>query len=436
MDATPPLSAPAIASAAPATRARYGVVGFAVSLAALSYLDRIAIAQAAPLIQRDLHLSTIELGSILGIFALSYALFELPSGWLGDLLGPRRVLVRIVAGWSVFTALTGAMWNFWSLYVARFLFGAGEAGGFPNITRAMITWLPRQERVRAQGWLWTASRWGGAAAPLVVVYLLQYMSWRWVFLVLGSFGAVWTAWFYRWYRDRPSEHPAVNAAELALMPPTPPPVKAAATPWGAMLRNRSVQLLCLQYFCLSFGWYFFITWFPTYLHDVFHLSLAQTAVYASWPLLFNGAGSLFCGFISVRLAAWTGNVGRSRKALAATGMFGAAATLALSAFMPVVSTVVLMMAISAFFNDWAVPTCWAACMDVGGEYAGTISGMMNTAANISGFIAATLTGFILHWTGGNWHLFILVMAGMYIPAAVSWMLLDPVTRFDARPAAS
>lgn len=427
----------------PATHARYGVIGFAVSLAALSYLDRIAIAQAAPLIARDLHLSTIQLGSILGIFALSYALFELPSGWLGDLFGPRRVLVRIVAGWSIFTALTGAMWNFWSLYVARFLFGAGEAGGFPNITRAMTTWLPRHERVRAQGWMWTASRWGGAAAPLLVVWLLRYMSWRWAFVVLGSLGAIWTAWFYAWYRDRPSEHPSVNAAELALMPELPVTAQprlplraqAAATPWRAMLANRSVQLLCLQYFCLSFGWYFFITWFPTYLHNVFHLSLGQTAVYASWPLLFNGLGSLFCGFISVRLATWTGNVGRSRKVLAATGMFVAGAALALSAYLPTVSVVVGMMAISAFFNDWAVPTCWAACMDVGGEFAGTISGMMNTAANISGFIAATLTGFILHWTGGNWHLFILIMAAMYVPAGVSWMLLDPVTRFDAGRAA-
>jgi len=435
LDATPQPAPPVPAAAMPPTHVRRGVVGFAVSLAVLSYLDRIAIAQAAPLIARDLHLSTIELGSVLGIFALSYALFELPSGWLGDLIGPRRVLIRIVAAWSVFTAMTGAMWSFWSLWVARLLFGAGEAGGFPNITRAMTTWLPRDERVRAQGWMWAAARWGGAAAPLLVVGLLQYMSWRWAFVVLGSFGAVWTSLFYAWYRDRPGDNPAVNAAELALIPPVRPPAKASDTPWGAILRCRSVQLLCVQYFCLSFGWYFFITWFPTYLHDVFHLSLTQTAVYAVWPLLFNGAGSLFCGFISVYLTSWTGDLGRSRRWLGATGMLGAAIGLALSAFMPAVGMVVLMMALSAFFNDWAVPTCWAACMDVGGEFAGTISGLMNTAANISGFIATTLTGFILHWTGGNWHLFILIMAGMYLPAAVSWMLLDPVTRFDQRAAA-
>jgi len=416
------------------TRARQGVVGFAVSLAVLSYLDRVAMAQAAPLIARDLHLSTIALGSVLGVYAFSYALLELPSGWLGDRIGPRRVLTRIVIWWSAFTILTGAMWSYWSMWITRLLFGAGEAGGFPTSAKAMTTWLPPQERVRAQAWVWVGARWGGAFTPLLVVFLLRYMSWRYAFGVFGLIGGVWAVWFYAWYRDNPALHPGVNAAELALLPRPSEKSATSPTPWAAILGNRSVQLLCFQYFCLSFGWFFFITWLPTYLHENFHLSLARTAAFAIWPLFFNGVGSLFCGSISRPWARWLGNLGRSRQWLAGVGLGLACFFLALAAFMPTVTGVVLMMALSSFFNDWAIPTCWAACMDVGGEYAGTVSGLMNTFGSASGFIATVLTGFVLHWTNKNWHLYILIMAAMYVPAVIAWGWLDPVTPF--RPEAA
>jgi MFS family permease len=421
----PPKTAPS--SLAPPSHARRGVIGFAVSLAVLSYLDRVAMAQAAPLIARDLHLDTVALGAVLGVYAFGYALFELPSGWLGDRIGARRVLTRIVAWWSAFTIFTGAAWNYWSMWVVRLLFGVGEAGGFPNIAKAMTTWLPPEERVRAQAWVWVGARWGGAFTPLLVVFLLQYMNWRVAFGVFGLIGAVWAVWFYLWYRDNPSTHPGVNAGELALLPPHKEHVQRPPTPWRQILRNRSVQLLCFQYFCLSFGWFFFITWLPTYLHEAFHLSLARTAAFAIWPLFFNGVGSLFCGSVSRPWARWLGHLGHSRQWLAGVGLALACFFLALAAFMPTVSGVVLMMALSSFFNDWAIPTCWAACMDVGGEYAGTVAGLMNTFGSASGFIATVLTGFVLTWTGNNWHLYILIMAAMYVPAVLSWPWLDPVT---------
>ena len=429
-----PTAAAGEPGAAPApqrpTRVRYGVVGFGLTLAILSFLDRVALAEAAPLVAKDLHLSTIALGSILGVYALSYAVFELPSGWLGDRIGAGKVLTRIVIWWSAFTMLTGAMFGYWSLWTVRLLFGAGEAGAFPNITKAMATWLPREERVRAQSWMWLGARWGGAFTPLLVVLLLQYMDWRLVFVVFGLLGVVWAVWFVAWYRDNPADHAGVNAAELALLPKPAARAARPATPWAAILLNRSVQLLCLQYFCLSFGWSFFITWLPTYLHDAFHLSLVRTAAFAIWPLFFNGVGSLFCGFVSARWARRVGDLGRSRQWLAGAGLSFAGFFLALSAYMPTVGMVVLMMALSSFFNDWAVPTCWAACMDVGANYAGTVAGLMNTGGSLAIFVASVTAGFVLHFTGGNWHIFILIMAAVYVPAILCWPFLDPVAPFQ------
>src|SRR5688572_2282289 len=158
------------------TKARYWVVVFAVTLAVLSYIDRVAISQAAPVIQRDLGFTSTQMGAIFSAFAVAYAIFEIPGGWMGDWMGARKVLMRIVIWWSLFTAFTGYMWNFSSMYVCRFLFGAGEAGCFPNLTKAFSSWLPTTERVRAQGIMWMAARWGGAVTPPLVALTFAYMS--------------------------------------------------------------------------------------------------------------------------------------------------------------------------------------------------------------------------------------------------------------------
>jgi len=200
------------------TRVRYGVVGFAVTLAVITYIDRICIAKAAPDIRNDLGLSVAQMGLVYSAFTWTYGLFEVPFGWLGDKIGARKILMRIVVCWSFFTAATGWAWNQASLVVTRALFGAGEAGCFPNVTKTFTTWLPGSERVRAQGILWLSARWGGAFTPLLVLFVLQFVTWRWAFAIFGAIGVVWAVAFYRWYRDDPRQHPGVNAAERALLP--------------------------------------------------------------------------------------------------------------------------------------------------------------------------------------------------------------------------
>src|SRR5580704_7485919 len=273
------------------TRVRYGVIFFSVTLAIFSYIDRVALSRAAPNVMADLHLSKVQFGWILFAFVSCYALFEIPSGYLGDRLGPRSVLLRIVLWWSFFTFATGRAWNFVSLLACQGLFGMGEAGCFPNITKSLSIWLPQEEKVRAQGIIWLFARWGGAFTPLLVVMLLRYVSWRTAFALFGCIGIVWAAAFYWWFRDDPHDNPRVNAAERNLIASSRKlNSHAHHVPWGKLLASRNAWLLCLQYFSLSFSWYFYITWLPTYMDERLNVDITRSAWLNVLPLFLGGLG--------------------------------------------------------------------------------------------------------------------------------------------------
>jgi len=416
------------------TRARYWVVVFAIALAIIQYVDRVAISKAMPLIQRDLHFTHVQAGYIFGAFTLAYALFEIPTGWLGDRFGPRKVLLRIVLWWSFFTAATAHATSATAMMVVRFLFGAGEAGCFPNVTKAFSTWLRPDERVRAQGVLWLAARWGGAVTPLLVLGVLGLVSsWRRAFELFGALGLVWAFFFYRWFRDNPHDHPSVNDAEKAMLTGVENLAsRHAKVPWAVFFRSRSAWLLWLQYACLSYAWYFYITWFPTYLDNTqgARLGPVALAVLAGLPLFGGGFGCLISGFFASALARRVGGVGRARKGLAAFGFVAAAACLLASdqARGNAVALAVLF-GLAGLFNDFALPCAWGTCMDVGGRFAGTFSGAMNMMGNLGGFLAPIATGYILDLTG-NWSLVFLISSIVYVVAALSWLLLDPVTPLD------
>jgi MFS family permease len=414
--------------------------GFVIVLAIITYIDRVCISQAAPDIRRDLALTETQMGWVFSAFTLSYALFEIPGGWMGDRYGPRSVLMKVVVMWSVFTAATGAAWNFLSMVVCRFLFGAGEAGCFPNITKIFTIWLPSRERVRAQGILWLSARWGGAFTPLLVAWVLGYMSWRWAFVLFGGLGVIWAVYFFRWFRDRPSEHPGVNAAELALMDgATSNAPGHAMIPWGKLCRHPTVLLLWLQYFCMSYGFYFYITWLPTYLREGRGVSLEKSAVLAGLPLFFGGIGCFVGGWAAKQLAErWT-SVARARRVVACTGLVMAGVMLVVATRIndPVFAMVALGLA--SFSNDLAMAPDWAACMDVGGRLAGSLSGSMNMMGNFGGAVGPVVVGYILNSTKvtaeaaptlQGWTTAFLVAAAIYGVGAIAWLFIDPVTPLE------
>jgi len=412
------------------TRARHVTIAFAIALAVITYIDRVCISQAGLSIRNELGLSRIQWGWVLGAFIWAYALFEVPGGWLGDRIGPRRVLMRIVIWWSFFTAATGWAWNATSLIVTRACFGAGEAGCYPNVTRVFTTWLPIKERERAQAWLWFASRWGGAFTPLLVVSVLGIMSWRRAFELFGAIGVVWAVAFYRWYRDNPAAHPRMNRAELALLPPPSQTATVHHVPWRILLSKRAVWLLCAQYICLSYGWYFYITWLPAYLRDARSTSVNLGAVLAGLPLLLGGIGCMVSAGLARPLARMSGSIASGRRILAVTGFIGASASILIFTRIQDPVQAMVVLGIAGFFNDFVMPPAWAGCMDVGGRYSGTVSGAMNMMGNIAGAISASFIGYLLTWTSNNWTLTFYISAAIYSLGAVCWLFLDAQTPLE------
>jgi MFS transporter, ACS family, glucarate transporter len=414
-----------------ATHVRYRVIFYAVTLAIVTYIDRVCISRAAPAITRDLGLSTVQMGAAFSAFAWAYALFEIPGGFLGDWMGPRKVLMRIVLWWSFFTAATGWVWNFLSLMITRALFGAGEAGCFPNLTKAFTTWLPHQERVRAQGILWLSARWGGAFTPGLVYLTLKYMNWRQAFMLYGAIGVVWALFFYRWYRDNPRDNPNVNEQELELLRGSDELAHGhGRVPWAKFAASKQVWLLCGQYFCLSYGWYFYITWLPTYLEQGRHVTLGTSALLGALPLFLGGLGCFVAGIVSAPLTRLTGSVTRTRKLLAYTGFTGASGMLILSSRLESAAWAMLAMGFASFANDLVMPGAWGACMDVGGKFAGTLSGTMNMLGNLGGAVSPVLIGYILRWTNSDWNVAFYLSAAVYFAGSFFWIALDPVTPLE------
>ena len=438
------------------------MVVFAITLAVVQYIDRVAISQAKDGIVKDLAFTDAQMGSIFAAFGLSYALFEIPTGWLGDKIGARKVLVRVVLWWSFFTAATGWAWNFATMWITRFLFGAGEAGCFPNLTKAFSTWLPKNERTRAQALMWMGARWGGAFTPLLVVIVMAFVSWRTAFQIFAALGVVWAIIFYLWFRDNPRDHKGVNAAELALLKENERnAVGHGNVPWGKLVTRPSMWLLWGQYFCLSYGWYFFVTWLPDYLNTngrpilsndflrwlaahmegTVRADLIQPilkAVLAGVPLFFGGFGSLFAGMVSSKRIARGAGVVKVRRTFGFLGFAGASGLLMTSYYMKDPLLAMLAMGFASFCNDMTMPGSWSACMDIGGKYAGTVSGSMNMMGNFGGMVGPFVVGVVLAattvttatGTTKNWELVFAISSAIYFLGAFFWLIIDPVTPLE------
>jgi ACS family glucarate transporter-like MFS transporter len=416
-----------------ATKVRYLVVIFAVMLAVVQYLDRVAISSAAavPAIRRDLGLSEVEMGWVFGAFGLAYAIFDIPGGYLGDWLGPRRVLLRVVLWWSFFTAATGWTWNLMSILVTRFLFGAGEAGCFPNLTKVFTTWLPPDERIRAQGVLWMSARWGGAFSPLLVTPVILWVGWRGAFGIFGSLGVIWAFLFYRWYRNDPMTHPGLNDGERQLLRPSSTNAEGHGdVPWRKILSSGRVWMLCWQYFALSYGWYFYITWLPTYLRDGRHLTITSTTLLSVLPLFMGGLANPVSVFVGERLTRRTGSLNLTRRIIASAGFAGACGCLILSTRVGDPLLAMIVIATASFCNDMVMPCAWGATMDLGGRYAGTVSGTMNSVGNLAAVALPVSIPYILRWASNDWNVTFYVSGAIYSTGILSWIFLDSVTPLE------
>jgi MFS family permease len=428
------------------TLVRYKVLAWACSLSMLTYIDRVCIKEVAGDMRGDLGLSRDQFAWVFAAFGLSYALFEVPSGWLGDRFGPRRVLGRIVLWWSLFTVLTGLVFPFalvdagYSFSLAgveltpavnglvlliliRFLFGAGEAGAYPNLARALRNWFPYARRGRAQGLLWSFGRWGGAAAPGLIALFALPFGWRGAFGALGILGALWVIAFVCFFRNNPSEHPGVNAAELALIqqdnrdPARPPPLS-----WLAMLTSPTLWLLSIMYLCSNAGWCFFITWDVEYYRTILGLSGQPLRIASSAPLFFGGIACLLGGLVTDRqVRFWGRRWGRTLQGGVAYALGAAFFLLALATNEPLLA--VPSLCVASFLKDFAMAVSWSTCIDIGHRYSGTVSGFMNSVGNLGTFFGPLTVAYLARQ--GHWELALAFSATMFAVAAVCWLFINP-----------
>jgi len=473
----PPISQP--------TRYRYWVLAVLCSLAFLTYLDRICIMRVQGDIERDLGFAqltaadeqslrergladdaqaraklsrdraTERMSWVFSAFVAGYVLFEVPGGWLGDRWGARAVIFRIVLWWSLFTAATGGVKGLTALFSSkagpeqwliamiaiRFLFGVGEAGAYPNIARALGRWFPFRERATAQSFIWLSSRLGGAFAPTIIGGLMLLGGgWQRAFWILGLVGIVWAVWFFLWFRDRPEAQPRVNAAERELIrggeagvgtiydDAGPPPFR-----WTSLL-SPNVLALCLVSFCVSFCFYFYITFLPKYLKDQFQVDYAQSQFISGLPLLLGGFACLAGGFLSDYAIRKTGSKrwGRSLIPIAGWTAAGLCAFTVSQLHSPV--AVMALIVIAFAFQDLGVPSMWSLPTDIGGRFAGTLGGWMNSAGAVGGMLSPLVAAKVSIAHG--WNATFVVFGAVYLLGALAWVRVDAGSRSFARNGAT
>lgn len=410
---------------------RRAVLGFLAALSIITFIDRLAIAVTGPAIQKDLEITPDQWGWVLSAYVIAYAVFEIPSGAMGDKHGYRKELMRITIWWSFFTAITAVCRNVWQLATARFLFGLGAAGAYPNMTGVLYRWLPANERARGQGVIWAASRLGGGLAPLLLVPANAYFGWRAVFVILGLVGFLWAIAWWRWFHDRPTDQPGITAEEVALIG-SDESTGHAGTPWGKLMGLPQLWLLSVAYFFYAFGSWFFFGWFPTWMVKGAGFTLGEMGLYGSIPFLLGIVGNLAGGVLCDRLAARIG----MRRAYSLIASICLTLTAALLVAMSLVTSKVAVVALagSAFMvMDLMLPAAWAMCMAIGGRYGGTASGVMNTTGNLGGFICSVAFGYLVAATG-NYNLPLQGIAAMVVLAAALFAFVDCGKGFDHKPA--
>ena len=388
-----------------------------VILGMVTFLDRINISVAGASIMHDLHLSPAQWGWVQSAFILSYGLLQIPMGALGDRFGHRNILAAIVLWWSAFTAFTGMAGGLMSLLVIRFMFGIGEAGSSPCSTGVISRWFEKDEVGKAQGYVWAASRMGGALTPFVVIPVMVTVGWRAAFYLLGALGVVWAIVWWLYYRDSRETSRASSPRNTSSISST------SSLPWSSILGNRQFWLICGMYFFYAFGSWFFFSWFPTFMELGRGFDKTELTYAVAVPFIMSMMGNIAGGHLTDRLTKRYG-IKIGRKALGSTSLAVSAVCMFLAAFIPGKMAVFVFLSLCFGIFDLMLPSAWALCIDLGKRHAGTISGAMNTAGNIGGFCCGILFGELVQQSG-NYNLPLYMIAVMLIISAVLFFFINP-----------
>jgi len=412
---------------------RHLLIASTFMLSVLLYVDRTCISTAKDAVSADLGLTGKQWSWVLASFAFGYALFQTPGGAMADKLGGRFVLTAVVTAWSVFTGLTAAAWNFVSLLVIRFLFGAGEAGAFPGMARVVYSWIPVKERGLVKGINFSGSRIGAALAMPGVAWLIHQIGWHKAFLVLMIVGFAWAAFWWLWFRDEPTQHKTISKTELDFIlanrqdgsanSTQPEPLRV-----GKMFASGNLWLMMVQYFGSNFTFFFSLTWLYPYVKAKYNLTAVDAGFYAMIPLLGGAVGNVFSGWL-VDFLYKRGQMSLSRKIPAIAGFLLAALGMVMSLHQATAGGAVFWLTVAIFGADMTLSPSWSFCIDIGGKHAGAVSGTMNMAGNLGSAITALAFAYMPESSRGN-EAFFYTAAALSGVAIICWLLANPGTKIN------
>ena len=414
------------------SRVRWVVLFLLCLMYLITYLDRVSMANTAQPIMKEFGFSKATMGVIFSAFIWSYAIFQVPGGWLGDRFGPRKVLSAIMTYRTVIALLTSRAFGFFSFWGIRFSLGVGEAGAFPTATRAMQMWYPRDERGLVQGVSHAASRLGAAIGPPVAVFIMIRYGWRSVFYVIGVLSLLWAILYALVYRNMPEEDRYVSRAELGRIRGLDASgeikkaniTKRPKVPWSILLSHGNMWGIMCAYAAYIYSLWFFLSWLPSYLVEYRHFTLIKTGLFASMPLAAGVVGDAFGGWLTDKLLVTTNNVKFARRSVAITAMLGCATFTLFAALSGNPNMAVYFLTAAMFFLEMTIGPAWAVPMDVGGEFSGTVSGMMNMGGQFVGALSPTVFGLLV--SKGAWVAPFGVSAGLLFIGAAIWAFwIDP-----------
>ena len=393
----------------------------------ITYIDRVNVSAAAPVLQKDLHLTNTQVGLVFSAFAYPYLIFTVFGGWLSDRFGARKALTLAAVIWGSATLLTGVASTLAAILFARVMLGLGEGATFPIATRALSDWMPEGKRGFAQGITHSSSRLGTAVTPPLVAWLIAATSWRGAFIVLGTVSLGWAFAWGGYFRDDPSTHREVTAQELESLPTYSARTegKGSRIPWVPLiLRMLPVTGV---YFCYGWTLWLYLAWVPSFFLHRYGLDLKTSALFSAGVFLAGVIGDTLGGVISDRILVRIGDRNRARRDLVVGGFL-----CSLAAMLPILVVrsaipAAICLSLAFFCSEFTIGPMWAIPMDIAPKYSGSASGLMNIGSPLAAVISPLLFGYAIDKTG-NWALPFVGSMGLLLLGSILAFWMKPGER--------